>query len=94
MVVFLDIDKFITKDDLRQLSKSKWPWKKTHFLIMQKCYACRTVIDNSTGSKPIHIVLSDIRIKLLLRSSFFWCPNCSEYSVYDHYPSDECYYCN
>lgn len=93
MPVFLDVDKFITKNDLEQLTQMRWPWKKTHFVLAERCYECGTST-NDGSERRFHFILSDNEIKLLLHSVYFWCQHCKLYAVYDHFTNDECSYCN
>lgn len=90
MVIYLDVDRFLTKYDIRALKSARWPWIETHFLLSRICYGCGHKVSTDSGQRPVHIVLKEEHIKLLLKEKKFWCDNCKIFSVYDHFISDEC----
>lgn len=87
----MDVDKFLTRQDFKNM-KLKWPWKLTHFVLLEKCFGCKSDVDGFT--RPSHFVLRSHKISSLKRTPFFWCNNCGYFAIYIHYPSDECTYCN
>lgn len=89
---YLDVDAFLTKEDFCLLKKSKkWPWKITHFILRTKCFQCQY---SAVSTKPQHIIVLDYEIIYLLSFNCFWCENCNNQAIYDHYPSDECEFCD
>lgn len=94
MVIVVDIDKILTKEDLIQyyIYGLKWPWNETHFIITNKCRNCDEYVIK--GYRPYHICLQMTKndIKVLLENKNFWCYNCDS-TIYDHYERDECEYC-
>lgn len=90
MPAFMDIDKFIKRNDLR--SEFEWPWTWTHFIISERCIVCG--FHSSSGSLPRHFVCHKSYVKLLLHFNWFWCTGCLDSAIYDHYPTDECQYCS
>lgn len=93
MVVFLDIDKFLTRNDLRLLKTAKWPWRVSHFILAKKCHYCDSNTNTNIGLPTHFILFNDEQIYRLLYYTFFWCQTCLLYTIYDHYPEDECQYC-
>lgn len=95
MVIYFDIDKFLEKKDFYTclIDNLDWPWQSTHFILAERCHGCGNV--NIFHNLPLHFVnpMTKEDIRLLLESSFFWCDLCNLFTVYDHYPLDECYYC-
>lgn len=93
MVIVVDIDKILTKEDLLQYYYYglEWPWNETHFIITEKCRNCD---ENVQGCRPCHFCLPMTKndIKLLLENVSFWCYNCDS-AIFDHYEKDECEYC-
>lgn len=94
MGVLYDVDKFLTSYDLEQfyVDHAKWPWPITHFIIMENCFGCKLKVNNSTRTQHFTRIMDNTDIWNLLQSSYFWCDFC-EFSVYDHFTDDECYYC-
>lgn len=93
MVVVADVDGFLSKTDFLLLHESVWPWAITHFIIVNKCYGCKSPI--TLVNAPCHFIVSDsTKVIKLINYSFFWCPQCKFYAVYDHYCEDECDYCH
>lgn len=92
MVVYMDIDRYLVKKDFRMLKYLAWPWNETHFLLSEICYGCGHY--NVMKNKPKHFVMNQKNMRKLLRYDFFWCENCSVYTIYDHYTNDECELCN
>lgn len=95
MVVILDVDQFLTKNQIMLLNKSEvlWPWDVTHFILSKKCIGCGHPT-YSINYKPNHFIVDEKdHVKYLLSEDLFWCKKCHIYSVYDHYPSDECDFC-
>ncbi|CAG9783634.1 unnamed protein product [Diatraea saccharalis] len=93
MVVFLDIDKFLTRKDFSLLKRTKWPWKRTHFILATKCHNCKTYTDTNLGIPTHFVIFSDRQIIRLLNRKFFWCQTCLLFTIYDHFLDDECEYC-
>lgn len=91
---FMDVDTFLNKDDLKQLDQLRWPWKKTHFILSDKCNGCGLSTNDNSNRRRFHFVLPDNKIKHLLNTCSFWCRGCAYFAVYDHFTNDECYYCN
>lgn len=90
MVVTIDIDKFLTRDDFKLLVEAEWPWEITHFLLTTNCN-CGL---HTRSFLPRHFTISKNYLGSLLNFTFFWCQGCGIMSVYDHCISDECYYCD
>lgn len=96
MVIYLDIDKYLEKEDFYFFydlgDDLNWPWQSTHFLLTERCHGCRHF---NFDNLPLHFVMymTNEDIRILLESTFFWCHWCN-FTVYDHYPLDECNYCN
>lgn len=90
MVILLDVDRFLTKNDIRTLKTARWPWIETHFLLCHNCHGCGHKVSTNSGKRPVHIVLKEENIKLLLKEKNIWCENCNFYAVYDHFVGDEC----
>lgn len=93
MVVILDIDKFLTRDDLRLLKSAKWPWRRSHFILAKKCHNCNANTNTYPGLPTHFVIFSAKYIYRLLNHNFFWCQTCSFFTIYDHFPEDECKYC-
>lgn len=95
MVIVVDIDKILTKDDLLQYYYYglEWPWDETHFIITNKCHNCDEYVIQ--GCRPYHfcLLMTKKDIKALLKSVNFWCYKNCDSTIYDHYISDECEYC-
>lgn len=94
----MDIDKYLTKYDFQSLIEHRfvWPWRNTHFILSYKCYGCKE-LTNTIPNIPNHFIMDNIRIQnaqVLLGNSFFWCPFCSIFTIYEHYPEDECESCH
>lgn len=98
MVIYLDIDKFLKKADFGTflIHNIAWPWSATHFVLSEKCFGCGSTTNNILNSLLPHFVIAMNveQIRLLLESNFFWCKACKIFCVYDHYPEDECVFCN
>lgn len=97
MVVVMDVDCFINKKKIRMLKNKKWPWNITHFILSDKCVACGYATSTTNAivtQKPHHFIMVQNDMLTLLQSNFFWCQNCHEFAIYDHYPWDECEVCN
>lgn len=90
----MDVDCFLNKKKIRKLKNKKWPWTLTHFILSGKCIASRYSTSYDMPQKPLHFVMGCDDLIKLLHSNFFWCQNCQEFTIYDHYPSDECEVCN
>lgn len=88
---YLDVDRFLCKDDFALLSEWEWPWLNTHFIRTVKCYYCNY---NADPSIPYHFMMQKNQVKYLLNNISFWCPGCFYMLAYDHFPADECEYCN
>lgn len=93
MVAFLDVDKFITRNDLKNLKRRKWPWRRTHFILSSNCYNCDSPTTNNTRIPAHFVVTGSDKVIQLLKHNFFWCQTCSVFSIYDHFPEDECNHC-
>lgn len=96
MGIKIDIDKVLTQNDFilfYESNRLRWPWKETHFILSKYCYGCKKTVA-MTNSRLTHFFLPMTRqdVKFLLKSPYFWCTYC-DFSVYDHYPTDECQYC-
>lgn len=95
MVIYFDIDKFLNKNDfiICLNNNINWPWQSTHFILSEICHGCGNM---NIQDVPVHFTthMAQEDIRYLLESSFFWCQSCTFFTVYDHYPLDECYYCN
>lgn len=91
MPLVMDIDKFLKRDDYMLLAVAEWPWEITHFILRKKCFACGF---NTDSSLPSHITVHKKNISVLLYIKCFWCLGCNIMTIYDHYLSDECNYCN
>lgn len=91
----IDINKFLTKSDFIILISMnlKWPWTSTHFIRADRCFGCGFLITNDE-TKPTHFIVTEENVKYMINFDFFWCPRCASFAVYDHYPEDECEYCN
>lgn len=96
MVIVIDVDMFFKRNDFIKYYKAKvrWPWRSTHFILRKNCIACGFTTNNENSSLN-HFVLPMKRVDLLMlaNSSIFWCSVC-HYAIYDHYPEDECLFCN
>lgn len=95
---YMNIDKYLTKYDFQNFIQQKlvWPWKKTHFKLSSMCYGCREPT-YLIPEVPNHFIMDSIIIQnaqVLLESSFFWCPFCSIFTIYEHYIEEECSYCH
>lgn len=95
MVVILDVDDFLRKDDFLIMVDDhvKWPWLVTHFCLAQTCFGCgfSTAL---YSTKPQHFIISTSeKVKDLLNYDFFWCQCCQVYAIYNHFTEDECEYC-
>lgn len=94
MVIFFNIDKFLEKKDLQICVQNNftWPWAQTHFILLETCYGCKNKTEENL---PLHFILAMTKedVKILSAATFFWCQTC-HFSVYDHFPSDECDHCN
>lgn len=78
------------------IKRKNWPWKLTHFILSEKCIACgyaTNTYDANVPQKPFHFIMAKNDIFTLLHVNFFWCQNCHEFLIYDHYPCDECEVC-
>lgn len=73
-----------------------WPWSSTHFILSETCVGCRNSTDGTSNAKPSHfkLIMNRKDIKKLIETNWFWCKICKYVAVYDHYPEDECEYCN
>lgn len=91
---YADVDKFLSKVDFIEMIRAhlKWPWSLTHFIFSSRCYGCGFQIVR--GNRPLHFVLTDNNVNNLLRYGLFWCPHCKYFAIYNHFPEDECEYCN
>lgn len=94
---YMDIDKYLTKYDFQNLIQERlvWPWQNTHFILSPKCLGCGEPT-NIGPNMPYHFIMNNIIIQnaqVILESSFFWCPFCSIFTIYEHYPEDECGCC-
>lgn len=94
---YIDIDKFLTKNDFQKYIDQKltWPWPETHFIRSQKCFGCGQFF-NALPNGPHHFVIkmSIEHAKALIRSSLFWCSSCTVFTIYDHYIEEECEHCH
>lgn len=95
MVIFHDVDKVLTMQDLEQfyIDDANWPWPMTHFILIEKCFGCQQNINNLTRLQHFTLKMTKMDILNLLQCSYFWCFFCN-YSVYDHFTPDECDVCN
>lgn len=93
--VIMDVDKFLTKSDFIILIRThvRWPWVSTHFIRADRCFGCGVLIF-SDETKPRHFIVTQENVKYLINFDFFWCTHCASFAMYDHYPEDECEYCN
>jgi hypothetical protein len=90
MVILLDVDDYFERRDfyLYWQQNLKWPWPETHFLKRDLCFGC----GHSTNMYSLHhfiLTNEDEMLKKLFLSDFFWCQLC-HFSIYEHYPADEC----
>lgn len=91
--MIIDIDNFLTKNHFQLLKYLKWPWVKTHFILSSKCFGC-DFLTVCNEAQPEHFIIENEQyVKNLLHFNFFWCKNCLECSIYDHFPDDECELC-
>lgn len=68
---------------------------KYSFRLIIKCFECGEPT-NIIPNIPYRFVMDNIKIQnaqMMLESSFFWCPLCSIFTIYDHYLEDECVSC-
>lgn len=94
---YMDINKFLTKNDFHCYINRKltWPWLKTHFIQSNKCVGCGKNENMATSGHRHFILIMNIPIAMaLLKSLSFWCQYCGTYTIYEHYPEDECLYCH
>lgn len=93
MPVFLDVDNFLTIKDFQLLKQCNWPWTNTHFILSDKCFGCG-FLTVCNEAQPAHFIIENKEyVKSVLYLNFFWCKNCLNCSIYDHYPDDECEFC-
>lgn len=90
MVAYLDVDCFLSKDDMQKLEELEWPWKIRHFILSKKCYGCGCSTDSRLRA---HFIIDKSNIKNIINIKQFWCQVCDYMLVYDHYSADECDYC-
>lgn len=96
MVILLDVDvnNYFNRPDFYYFWQQNfvWPWPLTHFIRRECCIECG---HNTDVNSLQHFILSNESemLKMLFYSIFFWCPICN-FSVYEHYPVDECFFCN
>lgn len=99
MVIVVDIDDTLTRQDLLQYfyDSLKWPWDETHFILSDQCWECyqNVVKITANGIRHLHfdLLMTKKDIKYLLNNSRFWCDHCDAF-IYDHYPKDECTVCS
>lgn len=93
MSTTLDVDNFLTKKHFQMLEYLKWPWEKTHFILSKKCFGCG-FLTVCNKAQPKHFIIENEQyVKSLLYFDFFWCKNCAQCSIYDHFIDDECELC-
>lgn len=101
MVVVVDVDKVLTKNDLNLLlaEEAVWPWPGlTHFVRTEEtlCYHCgRVVAPNPNQPTTNHLIINCHNraiVATYLATNYFWCV-CGR-CLYDHYPPDECLICD